>query len=468
MGCSSIWQGLDVRARVLLQSVLHAAAASPWLSPRSLRLLLLCTITGMLLVLLRHSVLHRGSQDLMLEELRDRLATLEGRVATVVEESETTMRWLSPRLTRRHLAVAQRQAKRFTTEQHLSPLPPAATVPHRMPRPHPFPERGSLATPKPSLLQREGAMPHPEDVLARCRELSQRSLRLGMLARPTWANGALVMDDSCAVEPLHIWYRLSPRSHKSGTNRRLMVPVPIISFLSLTNSLKRLSPAQRAATAIHVLFNGFANSATWADWLRSVIGNTSAVVDIDPNCPPGNSRSFLYMVDRIFEVRDPRAVMFLVEDDYICHPEMLAEVTQLFASHDVCMAVPYDYMDRYIADDNVDDGRIKVIAGAHRHWRTVESSTVTYATRLEVMNAVKDILPAPWDDRKRCYRMRGRGVEIWGPLPGMATHLNHGIMLESYQGPYFDYFRFARELLNQSRLLPPPIPGWEAVLETVL
>ena len=38
--------------------------------------------------------------------------------------------------------------------------------------------------------------------------------------------------------------------------------------------------------------------------------------------------------------------MFLYEDDYASNPDMIAEMLDIFYSHDVCMAVPYDYFDR--------------------------------------------------------------------------------------------------------------------------
>eukprot|EP00669_Euglena_mutabilis_P006177 TRINITY_DN1884_c0_g1_i4.p1 TRINITY_DN1884_c0_g1~~TRINITY_DN1884_c0_g1_i4.p1 ORF type:complete len:283 (+),score=22.92 TRINITY_DN1884_c0_g1_i4:335-1183(+) len=200
------------------------------------------------------------------------------------------------------------------------------------------------------------------------------------------------------------------------------LPVPVLSFLSLVGSLRALSPDQRQATALHVLLNGFVGRAAWVDWLNHTVRDVVRVIDIDENCPAGNDQSYRYMMGRIYELRDPKAVMFLLEDDYLNHPEMLAEVVQLFASHNVCMVVPYDYMDRYTVSDNIDDGHIKVIAGVRRHWRTVESSTVTFVSRLQVMNAVKDKLPAPWDDRGRCRKLRKLGVEIWGPLPTLSTH----------------------------------------------
>eukprot|EP00668_Euglena_longa_P015860 GGOE01020034.1.p1 GENE.GGOE01020034.1~~GGOE01020034.1.p1 ORF type:complete len:434 (-),score=52.27 GGOE01020034.1:257-1558(-) len=344
------------------------------------------------------------------------------------------------------------------------PLPPNNET-SRMPFPQQFRRHDVPFVSQTHLLRRKGSMPRPDHVLQRCRRIGQTTTLLGQLQRPTAHGGALLISVPRAVEPLHVWFRLSPRSHRNNADA---VPVPIVSVLSLANAVQYLSKAQRSATSVHILLNGFRDPGPMARWLHTILGPPSVLVDIDPKCPTGNAASFKYMVKRVFQLPDPRAVVFFLEDDYVCHPEMLAEMVDIFASHDVCMAVPYDYFDRYTRSDNIDDGHIKVMAGMHRHWRTVESATVTYASRLEVLNAVKDTLPAPWNDRQRSYEVRKRGVELWGPLPGMATHFNNGLKLEDYQTPYFDYPQFARDILRQWRHAPPPIAGWEQLLQKLI
>jgi len=332
-----------------------------------------------------------------------------------------------------------------------------------VPVPRNFPLRNTVDPSAENLLSRIGPMPTPDDVLEGCRKLNQSSMLLGALERPQQANGELLFSKmATGVEPLHVWFRMSQRRHRQG-NEPVNLPVPVLSFLSLVGSLRALSPDQRQATALHVLLNGFVGRAAWVDWLNHTVGDVVRVIDIDENCPAGNDQSYRYMMGRIYEHRDPKAVMFLLEDDYLNHPEMLAEVVQLFASHNVCMVVPYDYMDRYTISDNIDDGHIKVIAGVRRHWRTVESSTVTFVSRLQVMNAVKDKLPAPWDDRGRCRKLRKLGVEIWGPLPTLSTHFTL-VDFAHFQSPFIDYFQFIRDLFNQSLAHPPPYPEWGAIV----
>jgi len=392
-----------------------------------------------------------------------RISAIEPKMAAVLEESAFFMTWAYPKATAKRIHLAAQESQRFAPT-NATPWPPLASLPSDATVPQNFPPRDTVDSSADNLLSRVGPMPDPDDVLEGCRRLRQTSVLLGALERPPSANGELLFSrGATGVEPLHVWYRMSPRSHKRGSDS-VNLPVPVVSFLSLVGSLRALSSAQRRATALHVLFNGFVDRAAWVVWLRETVGEIIRSVDIDENCPVGNARSYSYMMDRIYAHRDPKAVMFLVEDDYVCHPEMLAEVVQLFASHDVCMAVPYDYMDRYTRSDNIDDGHIKVIAGGRRHWRTVESSTVTFASRLQLMNAVKDILPAPWSDRWRCRELRRRGVEIWGPMPSLASHFNWGIVLAKQQSPYIDYFKFISTLLRRSLAHPPPYPDWNVIV----
>ena len=76
----------------------------------------------------------------------------------------------------------------------------------------------------------------------------------------------------------------------------------------------------------------------------------------------------------------------------------------------------------------------------------------------------QNILPNPHNDRMNCRQIRGHGIEIWGPVPGMATHFNTGLQFESYQSPYTNWVDFGRKILRTTVNNYPPIPNWRAVL----
>ncbi len=120
-------------------------------------------------------------------------------------------------------------------------------------------------------------------------------------------------------------------------------------------------------------------------------------------------------------------------------------MVSLFRSHDPPFVVPYDYPDRYTRTDNRDDGYISVVAGQFRHWRTVESMTVTFATRLRTVLARWGALPHPLNDRERAYALIEVGEYVLGPMPGLAAHMERFVgAAESYVPLYFDWVGFAR------------------------
>lgn len=158
----------------------------------------------------------------------------------------------------------------------------------------------------------------------------------------------------------------------------------------------------------------------------------------------------------------------------------------------------------------VEEPPATIIAGARRHWRTVNSATVTYALRKGVLDVLKaaDWLPTasrvnhvlinPKDDYQvwgvtihfhHCSLQGGgktdtsvvcpppqqnsidlleqHGIAIWGPMPSLSAHLNKGFddadaptsssAFLPEQSLYFDYFDFAKALLKQAAHTRPPV-----------
>ena len=198
------------------------------------------------------------------------------------------------------------------------------------------------------------------------------------------------------------------------------------------------------------------------------------------HCPAGNVASHACLTELLFNgslsspsppsspssaaaaADDDDPVVLLLEDDYLLQPSALAELLGVFASHRPCFAAPYDGADRYTTSFNEDDGAVTVVAGQHRHWRTVRALSVTYAARLGTMRLLRPLLPHPLDDYDNSQRLAAAlgGGAILTPLPGLASHIeNIGHFSEPYVALYHDYVSLGQRLHERGAALPA-FPGY--------
>jgi len=153
------------------------------------------------------------------------------------------------------------------------------------------------------------------------------------------------------------------------------------------------------------------------------------------------------------------SIFYFIEDDYLHLPTATAELVEVFISHDPCFAVPYDYADRYMMpeDVNIDDGRVTVIAGRRRHWRTVSSMTVTFATRGDSFLYFKDMLPHPLNDYHNSVEIIRHNGSIIAPLPSLASHIENYYYFNAYTqfvSLYHDWHAMGQELVTFLKTLP--------------
>ena len=152
----------------------------------------------------------------------------------------------------------------------------------------------------------------------------------------------------------------------------------------------------------------------------------------------GNSGSYRRTLDEALSREWPESdLVYLAEDDYLYLPEALG--TLFRAAGEIPAAsyfTLYDHPDRYRRDDDADRGRARVFFGGGRHWRTVESTCLTYGVRLGALrrdawiHRWKTRGPIP-DDRGIWravqglggYRLRFPRRRLVSPMPSLATHL---------------------------------------------
>jgi hypothetical protein len=130
-----------------------------------------------------------------------------------------------------------------------------------------------------------------------------------------------------------------------------------------------------------------------------------------------------------FCTKFPTELHYIVEDDYLHVPDALQVMKNTLALWPN-FSVSYDYPDRYIKPIPC-----HVIVGKDRHWRTVESSTMTVAAIgrrwLDVMPELKSIASTSND---KIFEHIYKQIPCISPMPGLASH-----MTDYHQTPLVDW-----------------------------
>ena len=114
----------------------------------------------------------------------------------------------------------------------------------------------------------------------------------------------------------------------------------------------------------------------------------------------------------------PDQLHYIVEDDYLHTPDALNVLRDTLINW-VGFAVPYYYPDRY-----TNPKASQVLVGKDRHWRTIDSSTMTVIAKGEVWNKIISLLDkaAPTSNDKVFEEIYSK-IPCINPLPGVASHL---------------------------------------------
>mmetsp|Transcript_11604 Transcript_11604/g.11626 ORF Transcript_11604/g.11626 Transcript_11604/m.11626 type:complete len:369 (+) Transcript_11604:102-1208(+) len=313
----------------------------------------------------------------------------------------------------------------------------------------------------------------PFDSIPLCltRPFLQSELRYGNLVRKYHSNGKLVfMDGIDPTENLEVFLRLHPDKRSENTAYS-PYDVPSASSLSFARTLDELTEKQRNQTFISILLNGIGEGegerererelTSWLGWVEYLFKNRTQYQTYI--CPTGNVASYNCMLDLAREHMRTNAnsndtIYYFVEDDYLHLPSATSELIEVFRSHDPCFAVPYDYADRYMMpqDINIDDGRVTVIAGRRRHWRSVSSITVTFATRGDAFSHFRYILPHPLNDFHNSLEITRLNGSIIAPLPSLASHIENYYYFDhrtQFISLYHDWHAMGRDLVEHIHTL---------------
>ncbi|CAF3337566.1 unnamed protein product [Rotaria sp. Silwood2] len=117
---------------------------------------------------------------------------------------------------------------------------------------------------------------------------------------------------------------------------------------------------------------------------------------------------------------------------------------------------------------NDDDQHITIVAGRTRIWRSITSSTVTYAARLQTLLAFTEILFQPVNDwsNSKLVRYRGGNAAILSAFPSHCAHIETAVRSDGFRNgmdtvPFYkDWWMTAWEALVDAQSQPfCPIKG---------
>ncbi len=151
----------------------------------------------------------------------------------------------------------------------------------------------------------------------------------------------------------------------------------------------------------------------------------------------GNSPSFREALNLALNLSDSDLVYF-AEDDYLYKPEAFKNMLLAFKElPNVDYITLFDHSDRYIRKDDSLGGKCKIFITINLHWRTCESTCMTFGARVSTFKKDKkkfysiSILDIPEDrilwrfllgQKKYFYKFPKR--ILVSPIPSLCSHID--------------------------------------------
>lgn len=126
--------------------------------------------------------------------------------------------------------------------------------------------------------------------------------------------------------------------------------------------------------------------------------------------------------------------LYFVEDDYLHAPgagRVFMEGVNRFD-----LFTLYDHLDRYTRTDDITNGKESVAMTPSCHWRTAESTCVTWAISRKLWQNVRPLARLHGNHDRDFFRdLIAHGIRLWTPIPGKSTHCMEGYMSPLVQWP---------------------------------
>jgi len=149
----------------------------------------------------------------------------------------------------------------------------------------------------------------------------------------------------------------------------------------------------------------------------------------------GNSGSFRFALDLALGF-DDNCIVYFLENDYIHRMGSAAMLREAFDLK-IDYVTLYDYPDKY-CEKHEDT---KLLKTAHSHWRTIPSTTMTFAAKTATIKEDCDVIKAAI---KKSETETKRVLEKTG---------------------FIDYFVFRKLVSERGRILISPVPGFSTHTE---
>ena len=157
----------------------------------------------------------------------------------------------------------------------------------------------------------------------------------------------------------------------------------------------------------------------------------------------GEAKAFLALLDIIAsQPLHPDTIVYIVEDDYLHREGWMDILLEGFSLPHVDYVTLYDHQDKYFLP--IYQGlRSQIFVTKSCHWRTIPSTTNTFAVRFDTL--LEDLRihrhfsknrTISADHQKFC-RLTNRGRVLVSPMPGFSTHAE-----PEFASPCIDWARF--------------------------
>jgi hypothetical protein len=244
-----------------------------------------------------------------------------------------------------------------------------------------------------------------QDIYNQCRSISQRSYILQPLSSHNHKINSL--------QDVYLLLHYSPRTDDEGGLYLQMAT----SYL-LSQNLQQLSIEQQTRTRVAVFLNENYTNLMYTrleQWFKSIYTPYTLGTHIIRLKNDNESLGEL-MINYSKSNKDIQldTILFFLEDDYIFETDMLYDTIGFFVSHNPCFVYQTDHSDRCRLNINDGFGHL-LVPGKTRLWRSISSTTISFACRLKTFLAFEDLIMNSTDDLELNQKIRARmgGDEVF-------------------------------------------------------
>lgn len=156
---------------------------------------------------------------------------------------------------------------------------------------------------------------------------------------------------------------------------------------------------------------------------------TKYPVDIVETEGGSETRSFRNMIQYVLSLPlDDNSIIYFLEDDYMHVPGWCNVMREAFAMNISEYVTMYDHKDKYFLP-MYRNLQSRILVTDSCHWRTVPSTTNTYAMRvgalkkhLEIHLQYSDVHTQVSRDHEKFLHLNSIGSSLVSPIPGYSTH----------------------------------------------